>query len=331
MDGGAQASATPIYNKFVNVSKKLNPRFLSLIMPSRWMTGGKGLDLFRAEMLNDKNIKVLHDFPNAKICFDNVEIKGGVCYFLRDSLSQEECVVFSHSINGKDIFKSVRFLKEGESDVLIRDGRLISIKDKVLEKSDVSFNTIISSMKPYGLRGDFFKDQSKYNLPIISKKPIKNGYAIIGLDENQKRVERYISSDYPLPKKEGLDKYKIFTPRNFGSGKMGETATNIVIATPGNLCTETFVQISPFNNLIEAKNCEKYMKTNLFKILLGIRKQDQGAGRGVYQFIPLQDFTSKSDIDWSKTVTEINKQLYKKYGFTKEEIGFIESMIKPME
>jgi superfamily II DNA or RNA helicase len=331
MDGGAQASATPVYNKFVDVAKKINPRFLTLIMPSRWMTGGKGLDLFRAEMINDKNIKILHDFPNARICFDNVEIKGGVCYFLRDSLSFVECTIFSHSNDGKDIFKSIRFLQQGGSDVLIRDGRLISIKEKVLEKGDLSFNTIISSMKPYGLRGDFFKDQSKYSLPSVSKKPIENGYIIIGLDEKQKRVERYISSDYPIPKKDGLDKYKIFIPRNFGSGRMGETATNLVIAPPGKLCTETFIQISPFANLIEAKNCEKYIKTNLFKVLLGIRKQDQGAGRGVYQYIPIQDFTKKSDIDWSKSIPDIDKQLYEKYEFTNEEIRFIESMIKPME
>jgi len=331
MDGGAQASATPIYNKFVDVSKKINSNYISLIMPSRWMTGGKGLDGFRSEMINDKHIVTLHDYINARICFNNVEIKGGICYFLRDSTRESKCSVYSHSEDGKEVSKSLRYLKQDGDTILIRDERLISIKDKVIAKCNSTFNTIISTMKPYGLRGDFFKNPSKYGLPQVRTSPIENGYSIIGLDEAMKRTKRFISKDYPLPKKEGINDYKIFIPRNYGSGKMGDTATNTILAEPGMLCTETFVQIYPFSKMSELINCDKYIRTNFFRTLLGIRKQDQGAGRDVYKFIPLEDFTEKSDIDWSKSIPEIDQQLYKKYGLTKEEIGFIESMIKPME
>ena len=162
-------------------------------------------------------------------------------------------------------------------------------------------------------------------------KPFDNGYTIIGLDEDKKRVKRYRPKDYPIPKIEGINNYQIFVPRNFGSGKIGDSVTTTIIAGPNILCTETFVQIYPFINEEHAKNCDKYFKTNFFRILLSIRKQDQGASREVYQFIPLQDFTEKSDIDWNKSIPEIDRQLYNKYNLTEEEIGFIEKMIKPMD
>jgi len=331
MDGGAQASATPIYNKFVEISKKINPRFISMIMPARWMTGGKGLDTFREEMLNDQHLITLHDYVNARVCFDNVEIKGGICYFLRDAEKKSKCKIYLHDDEGKVVSKSERFLKESGDDIFISDSRLISIKEKVLSFGEKTFNTIISTMKPYGLRGDFFKNPKKYGLPDISDTPIKDGFTIIGLDDNLKRVKKYIPSDYPIPRKDGLYDFKIFIPRNYGSGKMGDTKVKTILANPGMLCTETFVQIYPFRNKEEMNNCNKYINTKFFSLLLSIRKHDQGASRNVYQFIPLQDFTSSSDINWSRPIEDIDRQLYAKYGLTDEEIAFIESMIKPME
>jgi hypothetical protein len=273
MDGGAQASATPIYNKFVEISKKISPRFISMIMPARWMTGGKGLDAFREEMLNDDHIITLHDYVNARVCFDNVDIKGGICYFLRDAEKISKCTIFLHNEEGKVVSKSERFLKESGDDIFISDSRLISIKEKVLSLGEKTFNTIISTMKPYGLRGDFFKNPKKYGLPDISDTPIKDGFTIIGLDDNLKRVKKYIPSDYPIPKKDGLFDFKIFIPRNYGSGKMGDTKVKTILATPGMLCTETFVQIYPFRNKEEMNNCNKYINTKFFSLLLSIRKR----------------------------------------------------------
>lgn len=331
MDGGAQASATPIYNKFVEISKKINPRFISMIMPARWMTGGKGLDTFREEMLNDDHIITLHDFVNARICFDNVEIKGGICYFLRDAEKKSKCTIYLHGENGKIVSKSERFLKESGDDIFIRDSRLISIKEKVLSFGEKTINTIFSARKPYGLSGDFFKNPKKYGLPDISDTPINGGFVIVGLDDNLKRVKKFIPSDYPIPRKDGLHDFKIFIPESYGSGKMGDTKANTILATPGMLCTETFLQIHPFRNEEEMNNCNKYINTKFFSLLLSIRKQSQHASRNVYQFVPLQDFTSSSDIDWSRSIPDIDRQLYAKYGLTDEEIAFIESMIKPME
>ena len=179
------------------------------------MTGGKGLDRFRDEMLNDKHILMLHDFPNARYCFDNVEIKGGICYFLRDTSRLDICTYFLHDENGKVSTKSNRYLKEEGNDILIRDSRLINIKEKVLSNNEKTFDSIVSSMKPYGIRGDFFSNQEKYKLPEIFIEPFDKGYTIIGLDEAKKRVKRYVDKNYPIPKINGLNNYKIFQTNNF--------------------------------------------------------------------------------------------------------------------
>ena len=317
-DGGAQASATPIYHKFVNTAKKLNPRFISMILPSRWMTGGKGLDKFRDSMIHDRHIRVLHDFMDSSDCFTGVEIKGGVCYFLWNRDNEGLCDIYRHE---KDkTIQSTRYLVEKGDTIFIRYNELIEIKRKVWYIDKVSFSDIVSAMKPYGLRGDVFKDNAKYGLPPLSQTPIVGGYKILGLD-GAKRAFRYIPENYPLPKTEMLNDYKLFVPRNWGAGDLAEIPSTIYVASPGELCTETFIQIGPFQTEIEAKNALSYFKTKFFRALVGIRKQDQGASKAVYQFVPMQDFSKP----WT------DEELYQKYNLSQEEIAFIESMIKPME
>lgn len=328
-DGGAQASSTPVYNLFVEGSKKLDVDFISLIMPSRWMTGGKGLDDFRQKMISDEHIIKLFDHYNAADCFENVEIKGGICYFLRDKKAASPCEVVSYTRDG--VYKSTRYLSEPGENIFIRENRLISIKCKVQALLQTSFDQIVSSMKPFGLRGDVFKNPQKYELPEMSTSVIENGLTIYGLDEHQKRTKRYVAYNYPIPKKDFLPGYKLFMSRNQGSGILGEEFSTPIFAEPNECCTETFVVIGPFNTHSESLTCWKYMRTKFFRALVGIKKQDQGASKSVYRYVPLQDFTDKSDIDWSKSVAEIDQQLYKKYNLDDSEIAFIESMIKPME
>ena len=316
MDGGAQASSTPIYNYFVDVSKKLNPDYISMIIPSRWMTGGKGLDAFRKDMINDKRIEKLFDHFNAKDCFTNVDIKGGVCYFLWSNSYKEKCDITTYT--KKETIKSKRYLVDDNDDIYIRDYRCIGIKNKVKSFKEESFEDIVSSRKPYGLAGDLFKDYSKYGLPPLSDKPIKDGIVVIRLNNNNKRVKKYGDEKYPLPKKEMLENYKIFITRNYGSGEMGEMPSTPIIASPNMACTETFIQIGPFETEIEAENCLSYMKTKFFRLLVGIRKNDQGATKSVYRLAPIQDF--------SKTWTD--EELYKKYSLSDEDIKCIEETIE---
>ena len=314
MDGGAQASATPIYNCFVEVAQKINPKYISMIMPSRWMTGGKGLDKFRLKMIRDRRIHKLVDYFDASACFTNVEIKGGICYFLWNNGVNDKCEVITHI--GTATLKSCRYLCENDDEFFIRDSRLISIKEKVAKLNEITFDTLVSSMKPYGIRGDAFKDIKKYGLPEFSSKIIENGYSIIGLDEKLHRVVRYMDKSYPLPKKDLLNDYKIFITRNYGNGELGEIPSSPILAEPGMACTETFVQIGPFSNRQQMENCFGYMKTKFFRLMVGIRKQDQGAGKAVYSRVPIQDFNKS----WT------DEELYKKYNLSIEDITFIEQI-----
>lgn len=327
-DGGAQASAKPIYHLFVESAKKLRPRYMSMIIPARWMTGGKGLDDFRKETIHDKHLTVLHDFANTEECFTGVDIKGGVCYFLWERDNEKLCNIYRHDSNG--VIYSRRYLVEENDDIFIRYPQLVSIKNKVWRNKNTSFETIVSSRKPYGLPSDFFVNPAKFGLPPISDTPINDGYSILGLAA-LKRVVKYIPKNYPLSKKDGLRKYKLFIANSYGCGEIGEGPATPVLATPGELCTETFLEIGKFDTLEEAQNVLSYLRTKFFRCLVGIRKQTQHATKQVYHYVPMQDFTEKSDIDWGVPIPEIDKQLYKKYDLTQEEIDFIESMIKPME
>lgn len=330
-DGGAQASAMPLYHLFVECAKKLHPRYLTMIIPARWMTGGKGLDDFRHEMIHDKHITILHDFANSEDCFTGVDIKGGVCYFLWERDKESLCNIYRHDILG--ITHSQRYLVDGDDNIFIRQYKLVELKNKVWKDSQTtSFMDIVSPQKPYGFRGDVFGHEEKYGFPkmLLEKPKDSSYYRIIGLYKSQ-RVWRYLTSDYPISKSCGLMQYKIFAPRNYGCGEIGEVPAAPVLATPGELCTETFVQIGPFDTEQQMKNCYAYYSTKFFRAMVGITKQDQSAAARVYKFVPIQDFTEKSDIDWSAPIPEIDKQLYKKYNLTKEEIDFIENMIKPME
>ena len=329
-DGGAQASATPVYNLFVNMGKNLNPQYISLIMPSRWMTGGKGLDIFRMQMIKDKNIVKLYDYINPKDCFSNVDIKGGVCYFLRDKSKEDMCEIHTISIDGETISK--RYLSNDDDNIFIRESMLLQIKNDVQKLKEKTLDTIVSASKPYGLRAETMVNAKKYGLPEFSTTPIPNGFKILGLGDGQKRIWKYLPQNYPIPKiNEGLNKYKVFIAEAYGCGAIGEVASTPVLSTPGELCTETFLQIGPFDTNIQSVNCIKYIKTKFFRLLVGIQKQTQHTTQKAYRFVPLQDFTEKSDIDWSKSIPEIDEQLYKKYNLTKEEIDFIESKVKPME
>ena len=319
-DGGAQASASPIYHKFILEAIKLNPHYIVMIVPSRWFTGGKGLDSFREQMLHDNRLSIIHDFKDASLCFSGVEIKGGVNYFLWDRDKTNQLVEVYNENKDNIVDYAKRNLLEDGCEVFIRNNKLISIFKKVNSFGEKSFSEIVSTRKPYGLSGDFFKDPDKYNLPRIYEKGLPNGYTIYGI-EDLKRVKRYIANNYPLPKKDGLDSYKLFVSESYGSGLFGEKPADEIIGLPGDLCTETFLQFGPFKNEEETKNCLSYWKTKFFRTLVGIKKNTQHCTKEVYQYVPMQDFSKP----WT------DKELYEKYGLDQKEIDFIENNVEAME
>lgn len=329
-DGGAQASARPIYQLFVQQAISLKPKYISMIMPSRWMTGGKGLDDFRAAFISDRHLKVLNDFIDSKVCFPNNDIKGGVCFFLWDKDYDDKCSVVTHSSNGDR--KSSRFLKEDGCDIYIRDEILISIMKKVKMLCERTFDSMVSARKPYGLEAETMLSPKKFGLPEFSDTKIPGGYELFGLGEKMERRWKYMPKNYPIPKKSPcLNKYKVFIAEAYGCGAIGEVPSTPVLSTPGQLCTETFLEIGPFEVPAEADNVIKYIKTKFFRTLVGIQKQTQHTTQKAYRFVPLQNFTENSDIKWNEPIDSIDKQLFIKYKLSKEEIDFIEKNIQEMK
>lgn len=319
-DGGAKASAMPLYHLFIENAMKIRPSILSMIVPSRYFTGGKGLDNFRNKMLSEKHLKIINDFPVASDCFPGVEIKGGVHYFVWDYKYSGDCKITT--LRGNEVESCMtRPLLEDGCGVFIRNNGLVSIFRKVSKYGEESFSKIVSPRKPYGFCGDIFGNWNKYQLPNMMDDPIENGITVHGLGKNLRRTKKYAPSDYPFPKKKYIPKYKMFMSRNQGSGLLGEQLATPIFAGPNEACTETYVVIGLFDTEDEMKNCWSYMKTKFFRAMLGVKKNDQGAASGVYEYIPLQDF-SKS---WT------DEELYKKYHLSDEEIKFIEDNIAPME
>jgi hypothetical protein len=327
MDGGAQASAKPIYNQFVEIAQKINPQFVSMIMPSRWYSGGKGLDEFRDKMLNDKKISMLHDFLNPEQVFPRTNIRGGICYFLWDSAyNNEESLikVVTHQLNAAPV-TAYRTLKSEHSDTFIRHGIAISIVNKVSNYSNFeSFSKYVSSRKPFGLDGQFINDLKFHSSDEGLIEPI--------ICYGKKKIGFVEKAEIKV-KKAWIDKFKVFTPyaNNIGT-ELNDDNLNSFVGEPGTISTETYlvigVDLELDNN--SATNLTKYFKTKFLRFQLSLAKASQHATAKTYQFVPLQNFTSTSDIDWSQSVEAIDKQLYAKYGLSEEEVAFIEGMIKEM-
>ena len=327
-DGGAQASAKPIYNLFVDVAKQLSPSNIAMIMPTRWFAGGRGLNEFRDQMLNDTHISELHDFLKPELIFQNINLRGGICYFLWDkgydnSTDLTKVFTYKDDLTPKMIERS---LKTDDSDILIRHSIGIEMINKINSHKDFeSFESHISSLRPFGFRGYFTKDEKFRE----SKSGLTNPVICYGKGKQVGYLER----DEISKNIEWIDRFKVYTPRanNIGT-ELNDDNLNSFIGNPNTICTESYLVIGVDLNLNEhsAKNLMKYLTTKFARFQHSLGKASQDATSKTFRFVPVQNFTSESDIDWSKSTQEIDKQLYAKYKLTNEEIEFIESMIKPM-
>lgn len=306
-DGGNGASAKPIYHLFVEQAKKLKPRYLSMIIPARWYAGGKGLDTFRNSMLTDDRLLIIHDFVDASDCFTEVEIKGGVCYFLWDRDYHGDCTICSHSGN-KIISEMKRPLLENNCDTFIRYNDAIQILHKIRQFGEKTFDNVVSPRKPFGLATDF-------------RNYAKNKDMIHSLKIYAQKDTGYISPNQIEKNKEWINLWKVYVPEAIGSGNMETDVVKPLLGEPNTVCSETYVVVNPTNEKQIAENIISYINTKFFHFLLGLKKITQHTTSKTYSFIPLQDFSKP----WT------DEELYQKYDLSQKEIDFIESMIKPMD
>lgn len=303
-DAGDSTGASPIYNLFVQQAKKLNPRYISMIIPSRWFAGGKGLDGFRESMLKDKRISNLVDFHDASDCFPGVEIKGGVCFFLWDSKHNGSCKV-SSILDGKELDSDIRNL-DGH-DIFIRFNKAVAILSKVQLKAYPAFSKTVSSSKPFGFRTNFRGSAEKTQNSIVI---YENGGSA------------FIERDQVIVNRQWIDKHKVLISAAYGAGEgwPHQIIGKPFIAPASSCCTETYIVCAAVDDLNTAKNVELYIRTKFFRFMVSLRKITQHNPKDRFDDVPMLDM----QVAWS------DKDLYSEFNLDNAEISFIESMIKEM-
>lgn len=305
-DEGHGKSAMPIYHKFVRQAKELNPRYLIMIIPSRWFAGGKGLDEFRKEMLNDQRMKTLVDFLDARDCFPNVDIAGGVCYFLWDREYLGACEITHRH---KDTMtRSVRQLNEFE--IFVRSAEAAEIIKKIQKIDEPNMSIQVSGRNPYGLS--------------TRERPSGKGTLTLLCSEGQGKIEE----EKVITGKKYIEQWKVITSNaSYDHGGLPDkegkrrVLSRVEVLPPSFVCTDSYIIVGSFPDEMQAKNLAGYIKTKFVRFLISQRQASQHITKSRFAFVPQQDHTQK----WT------DEKLYKKYSLSDEEIEFIESLIRPME
>jgi len=305
-DGGHGRSAKPLYHKFIQQAKKLNPKYLTMIVPDRWFAGGKGLNEFRDEMLNDKRFRKIVDYTSASDAFPGADVPGGVCYFLWDNSYNGETEIEVR--NGNQIDISKRYLNE--FDTFIRYSTAADIIKKVRIHSKSFMSEKVSSRKPFGLATNE-RPKAKGDLKL----KYYGGYGsypsnLITVGSDLIPLWKVITS------KTSYD--HAGQPDKAGQRRVFST---LEILKPNEICTETYIIVGSFNSEKECLNLLSYLKTKFTRFLVSQLSFSQDITKDRFAFVPIEDFSEP----WT------DEKLYKKYGLTEDEIAFIESMIRPMD
>lgn len=303
-DAGDSTGSSPIYHIFIEQAKKLNPRFLSMIIPARWFAGGKGLDNFRDTMLKDHRISRLVDYPIASDIFPGVKVNGGICYFLWERDYSGSCRVTTR-MNGMD---DTMDRSLDQFDTFVRFNKAISILEKVKTKGYSSMSGQVSRQKPFGLR-TFEQPSGKGNITLyankkvgrIEKSAITNGTEMLGL-------------------------WKVLISMGYGEGGEARDYPRMImgkpiVAPPMSACTETYIVVGAYETEIEAKNLDSYLRTKFLRFMVCLRKNTQHITKDRFSFVPSLPMTKA----WS------DKKLYAHFGLSVDEVAFIESIVRPME
>jgi site-specific DNA-methyltransferase (adenine-specific) len=303
-DAGESTGSSPIYHLFVEQAKKLNPRYLCMIIPSRWFAGGKGLDEFRNVMLKDKRIARLVDYPIASDVFPGVKVIGGICYFLWERDYNGPCRVTTRMNNVEDTMERPL----DQFDTFVRFNKAIPILEKVLAKGDPTLNGQVSRQKPFGLR-TFARPTGKGDVTL---------YANNSVGAIQKRS---------IPAgQEMIDTWKVLTSMGYGEGGEARDYPRMImgkpiVAPPPSACTETYLVVGAYESENEANNLAAYLRSRFLRFLVGLRKNTQHITQDRFAFVPALPMTKK----WT------DEMLYAHFGITADEVAFIETIVRPME
>jgi len=312
--GGGGTNDSSIYHLFVEQAIRLEPRYLSMVIPSRWMAGGRGMDEFRKTMLTNQHISHLVDYPNSAEVFPGVDLKSGVCYFLWDGEHGGDCAVTL--IRGDDVVGPTN-RKLDEYDVFIRDERAAAILKKVLKLGEKSFEGLLTGDTPFGLATNF---------TAFKPKEPDEGEVKVYASSNAGRRSGAMKRSLVVKNTHLIDSWKVLAPQAGPGNSGGHILPDMVlgkpsVAEPNSVCTQTWIVAGPFKNKKQAEIVARYLQTAFVRFVVSLRKISQHAMKGVYHWVPLQDWNQ----DWS------DGELYKKYQITKDEVAFINSMIRPME
>jgi site-specific DNA-methyltransferase (adenine-specific) len=308
-DGGTRDM--PIYQHFVEQAKKLQPRYLTMVIPSRWMASGLGLSEFRQTMLGDRRIRELVDYPAASDVFPGVDVKAGVCYFLWDEAHDGDCIV--RTVRGGEVIgPTPRQL--GEYDVFVRDARAVSILHKVLNHGEPTINTILARDKEFGWTSNFdgfHETKRSGDVPLYYTRKMKRGVGYI--------APKAVTKSAHL-----IDTWKVLVPQAGPGNSGGHVLPDMVLGKPiiapsPSVCTQSFLFFHVRSGKA-AKSLQSYYATRFFRFLVSLRKITQHATHSTYTWVPMQA--------WNRTWTD--EDLHAKYGITKKEQLYIESQVKAM-
>ena len=310
MKGGAGGTSdSSIYHLFVEQAMKLEPRYLTMVIPSRWLAGGRGMDEFRKTMLTGKHISHFIDFTKMSTAFPGVDFEGGVGYFVWDKEHNGPCE-YTLFQGEEELPPVVRDL--GTHDIFVRDSRSVAILNKILESSDRMMDSIVSADTPFGL---------PTNVAGWKDKAFKDSVALY-LTDRGRRTVGYIPRAAIRKNVQLLAPWKVLIPEAYG--ERGAVPAMVlgpsVIAAPDSACTQTYLVVGPFKTKREAQSAQSYIATRLFRFLVSLRKITQHALRSTYSWVPQQS--------WDRVWTD--DLLYAKYGLDNQQIAFIEDMIRPV-
>lgn len=328
-DGGARASARPIYPQIVAAAAALEPEFMTFIVPSRWYTGGKQLGGFRSAMLSDVHISELHDFPKPETVFPETNNRGGICYFLRDVKYDAGEVGGTRVMtrDGQDIeFDVVRPLDTFAMGIFLRDSKGVGIVQKIVGTEGFeSFEHQVSPRKPFGLEGNIVNSSEFHATAVGLAYPIRcYGKA--------KKVG-YVDLDLVRTRRDWIDQWKVFTPyaNNIGT-ELNDDNQNAFVVAPGSVCSETFLVMGAGLELTQetAGNLVAYLKSKFARFLHAKAKISQHGTKQTYRFVPRVDVSAESRIDWSASADRVDQELFDLYGLTDDECAHIQNSIKSM-